>query len=393
MAKHPKFNIIKTPSGWMVSVPGSMTASGNRERHFHKTKGKAEVHAQDLRARYRQHGEAAAAIRPALAEDATQAASILAGHEITLASVARFYVDFMAQRNACPTLGEAWEAGLKHRAKKRPSTLADYKQWQKALPTWFMDTNLRQMTGEDVTRALDEVTTGPTRWRGGLRYVRAIIGDVMKSRKLLHNPAKAATPPPMDETQGEVVIYTPAELTALFAACVDYTSGEARACGSCAVPFAFMAFAGIRPEEITKLDWKHVSLELKNIRIGADVAKKNYLRNVTITPTLAAWIESVPESERTGKIIGFSNWIKKAGRVRKEAGICGTEKQDGLRHSFGSYTLAVTGDLDALKQDMGHAHMAIFFAHYHHAMTKREALPYFQILPPGVESIPTIAVA
>ncbi len=39
---------------------------------------------------------------------------------------------------------------------------------------------------------------------------------------------------------------------------------------------------------------------------------------------------------------------------------------------------------------MGHAHMAVFFEHYHKAMTKREALPYWQVLPPGVDSIETI---
>ena len=43
--------------------------------------------------------------------------------------------------------------------------------------------------------------------------------------------------------------------------------------------------------------------------------------------------------------------------------------------------LAVETDLDALKGDMGHEHVRVFFEHYHKAMTKREALPYSQVLP------------
>jgi hypothetical protein len=160
-----------------------------------------------------------------------------------------------------------------------------------------------------------------------------------------------------------------------------------RLCAGYAVPFAFMAFAGIRPEEITKLQWKHVSLELGNIRIGADVAKKLYRRNVRINPTLAAWIATVPENNRQGKVIPKSaaDWNQKKAKVKAKAGIDGHEKQDALRHSFGSYMLATEGDLDALKQDMGHAHVAVFFNHYHKALTKAEALPYWQVLPPGAK--------
>jgi hypothetical protein len=43
-----------------------------------------------------------------------------------------------------------------------------------------------------------------------------------------------------------------------------------------------------------------------------------------------------------------------------------------------------------LKSDMGHATIAVFFEHYHKAVTKAEALPYWQVLPAGVE-LPTIS--
>ncbi len=67
------------------------------------------------------------------------------------------------------------------------------------------------------------------------------------------------------------------------------------------------------------------------------------------------------------------------------AGIDGHDKQDALRHSFGTYMLAKANDLDALKSDMEHGHIAVFFNHYHKAVTKADALPYWQVLPKGAK--------
>lgn len=61
----------------MVNIPATLTASGKRERHFHKTRDLAAAHAQELRSRFLDHGSNAAAITPAMAEDATLAADLL----------------------------------------------------------------------------------------------------------------------------------------------------------------------------------------------------------------------------------------------------------------------------------------------------------------------------
>ena len=230
-----------------------------------------------------------------------------------------------------------------------------------------------------------------TAWKNGRAYISSVMGDLVKLELIPENPTKKMMVARAEETDDEVVIYTPDELKSLFAACIDYpTMGEAdRLCSECTAPFAFMAFAGIRPVEITKLKWENVSLELRNIRIGSTIAKKMYRRNVRINDTLAAWISSIPEDKRKGEIIP-SRWRYKAAKVRITAGIDGREKQDALRHSFGTYTLAVENDLDALKADMGHGTTAVFFDHYHKAVTKADALPYWQVLPAGTEAIKTI---
>ena len=391
MAHKPSFNFHKSPAGWWVSCPPSLAESGNRERHFFKTRDKARDYAESLRERTKKHGEAATAIAPSMAEDASRACELLEAFHITLTQAAQFYAKHHDKRAKAPTLAEAWESGTKHRKEHRARYKADLKAWKKALPESLLSMNCHDITPDDIRKALDETTDGPTRWKNGLAMISAILGDVVKAGMLEKNPARAVHTARQAEAENDdVSIYSPDELRALFDACKDYPKGEQdRLCAACAIPFAVMAFAGIRPDEVSKLKWEDVSLELRNIRIGAGIAKKAKRRNVRINDTLSAWLETVPEESRKGRLIP-ARWRYKAAKVRTKAGIDGREKQDALRHSFGTYTLATENDLDALKADMGHEHVRVFFTHYHKAITKADALPYWQVLPPGVE-LPTIA--
>jgi integrase len=396
MARIPKFNFRKTPKGWLVNLPGTVSDTGRFRRRYFDTRDEAKAECQRLREISNGTRALAADIPSDLAADAIKAQGMLAAFNVTLAQAAAFYVTHHDTRSQAPTLSDAWDAAIAHRENHRPRTLSDFKSWKKALPIWFMAMNCHDITGKDIVKALDETTTGQTRWKAGMRYVSSVMGDVVKSKAIQSNPVKDIQVKRNPETDDEVVTYTPAELKALFAACIDYPLKDEngnvvpdRLCAGCAIPFAFMAFGGIRTEEISKLRWEHVSTELHNIRIGSTVAKKAYRRNIRIQPTLAAWIATVPPDKRKGKITP-PRWRYKAAKVRTKAGIDGHEMQNALRHSFGSYLLATEGDLDALKADMGHGHMAVFFEHYHKATTKADALPYWQVLPPGVE-LPTIA--
>jgi integrase len=391
MARIPELDFRKTPKGWLVNIPGSLSDTGRFRRRYFKTRDLAKAECQRLKEIRDGTKGKVADIQSDLAADAVKAADTLRPFGVTLAQAALFYAKHHDKRAKAPTLAKAWQDGLTLRKNHRARTKSDFKAWKKALPDSFLAMNCHDITAADIRKALDATTDGATRWKNGLRYVSAILGDVVKAGLLEKNPAASVHVARAEETHDdEVVIYSPEELKALFEACKDFDKEEQDwQCAPCAIPFAVQAFAGIRPEEITKLRWEHISIELGNIRIGPAVAKKLFRRNVRIQPTLAAWLETVPAEERKGKLVP-GRWRYKAAKVRKKAGIDGREKQDALRHSFGTYLLATEGDLDSLKKDMGHATLAVYFEHYHKAMTKAEALPYWQILPPGVEPIATI---
>ena len=390
MARIAELNYRKTPNGWLVNVPGSLSDTGRFRRRYFATRDKAKAETQRLNEIQKGQRGLAADISTATAEDAIKARELLAGHNVTLAQAAAFYVHHHDKRAKAPTMREAWKSAIDHRKNHRPATLESYRKMEKKLRPWFMDMNCHDITPDHIRKALDEYTPGATAWKNGRAYISSVMGDLVKLELIAENPTKKMMVARAEETDDEVVIYTPDELKKLFAACIDYPMGEAdRLCSECVPPFAFMAFAGIRPVEITKLKWENVSLELRNIRIGSTIAKKLYRRNVRINETLAAWIAAVPEDKRKGKIIP-TRWRYKAAKVRINAGIDGREMQDALRHSFGTYTLAVENDLDMLKSDMGHGTTAVYFDHYHKAVTKADALPYWQVLPDGSEALPTI---
>ncbi len=390
MARIAELNYRKTPKGWLVNVPGSLSDTGRFRRRYFTTRDKAKAETQRLNEIQKGQRGLAADISSATAEDAIKARELLAGHNVTLAQAAAFYAQHHDKRAKAPTLRDAWKSAIDHRKNHRPATLESYRKLEKKLPAWFMDMNCHDITPDHIRKALDEYTPGATAWKNGRAYISTVMGDLVKLELIAENPTRKMMVARAEETDDEVVIYTPAELKSLFAACIDYPMGDVdRLCSECVAPFAFMAFAGIRPVEITKLKWENVSLELRNIRIGSTVAKKQYRRNVRINDTMAAWIAAIPEDQRKGKIIP-ARWRYKAAKVRITAGIDGREKQDALRHSFGTYTLAVENNLDMLKADMGHGTTAVYFDHYHKAVTKAEALPYWKVMPQGVAAPATI---
>lgn len=396
MPRPPSLKYRQTPDGsWLVNVPGSLSDTGRFRRRYFRTRDEAKAECQRLREVLEGRREKATDIRPALAEDATAAAEILERFGVTLKQAAAFYADHHDTRARLPKLSEAWEAAIERRASKRKDTLRGLKAWKK-LPAWFMAMNVADIEPAHIEKALSECTKGDTHWNGGRACISQVLGDCVRYMGLAENPVarvdKRKSGAVNDEQAEDVSVYTADELKKLLAACKDYKDGLDRKCSACRLPFAFMAFAGIRPTEVTKLRWENVSASEGTIHIGKGVAKKSQRRNIRIHPTLQAWIETVPKEQRRGKIVP-GRWPYRAARVRREAGIDGHEKQDALRHSFGSYLYAVEKDDSALIADMGQEHFRTFRDFYMKAVHAKDAIAYWGVVPEGAEKPKTIKVA
>lgn len=379
MARIAKITVQNTEKGWLVNVPATASNDGTRQRRFFKTRLLATEFANTLRDKIKDHGMQSVSLPASLTMDALKAKTIMQRFEgVTLTQAAQFYAKHHDEAAKCPTMAEAFAEALQRRENLSDAYKRDMRALQKRLPASFMARNIYEITGKDIAAALDEATGGATMWRNAYRTIKAIFGDQVKSGTIKTNPCANVHQPRARRT-GEVVIYTPEQIQSVMSACVDHPAGEKRLCADCVAPFAILFFAGVRPVELTRLTWENVNFESGFIRLTGDITKTGRTRNIPLTGTLRAWLDTVPEEKREGKIIPV-DWRGKSQRVKKEAGICGTEYQDAARHTYGSFTVALEG-IDYVRATMGHGHTHTFEAHYHNAMTIAQAKRYLTILP------------
>jgi integrase len=195
----------------------------------------------------------------------------------------------------------------------------------------------------------------------------------------IDNPVKAVES--VKIRNGNVEIYTPAEIAKLLAA-VDSDFLPCVAIG---------AFAGLRSAEIERLKWQDVDLKSRHIIVGADVAKTASRRVVPIADNLAAWLASY--SEHKGKVWSGSSigFYKAQVATAKAAGI--DWKQNALRHSFASYRLAQTQNAAQVALECGNS-PKIIFAHYRELVKPADALKWFAAAPEVSKNVvPMLATA
>ncbi len=144
----------------------------------------------------------------------------------------------------------------------------------------------------------------------------------------------------------------------------------------------FGVFAGIRPEELERLQWEHVNVEEGHIEMPASITKTATRRVITIDPTLSAWLHWYMSRHgiQQGNVTPLTNLRRRLRAARKAAKVQAI--QDGSRHSYASYWLAVNKDEHRLRENLGHRSSDELWDHYHRACTEKEARKFWAILPP-----------
>ncbi|MFA6285990.1 MAG: phage integrase SAM-like domain-containing protein [Opitutaceae bacterium] len=140
-------------------------------------------------------------------------------------------------------------------------------------------------------------------------------------------------------------------------------------------------FAGIRSNEITRLDWSAIDLDEGILTIGPEIAKKRRLRVLELMPNCIAWLKTIPN--RQGRVapakfpMRWTVFVKKAGFPD-----WGENRSNAMRHSFGSYHYALYSDAAKTSAMLGHrTNDQVLFDSYRSLARKKDADEYFGILP------------
>jgi integrase len=148
------------------------------------------------------------------------------------------------------------------------------------------------------------------------------------------------------------------------------------------VPYLVLsAFGGLRPSEARRLDWSdiHWDGKDKHIEIHATVARKTLRdRFVPLQPNLKAWL--LPHRQDSGPVAGYKRPHEMLTKALKDLDCITEWPNDVLRHSFGSYRLAVLGDINKVASEMGNSPQVIV-QNYRRPVSKADGKRWFKIMP------------
>ena len=362
---------------------------GRRVRAFFRTRELAVEHARIRNIELQNSGQELAGISNDLRAEALRCQKRLEPLGVSLTVATAYYLEHhdvrtksVPLKTACEALRNELQRRLEHNEK---CSVAYVKSTHKALERLepvFGERQICDLSAQELWNYLAEMPVAAAS-KNNYRVHWSVLFEFAKDRGWLKENTIAKV-----KTFG-----TPsAELPGIFSV------EEARRLLEVARPemvpmLAIGFFAGIRPAEIRRLNWNDIIWPKKLIDIKSKISKTARARWVTMPLNLIEWL--APYRQESGRIVPFTEWMQYylVTATRKAAGLA-EWPQDGLRHSFGSYHLALHQNSNLTAHEMGHMTATMIYAHYNNRVMKEQAQAYFSIRPAAAltEKIVPLAV-
>ena len=397
----------------MVDISAKRSPDGKRRREFFVTKGEAEAFRQAILTRLQQVGLQGAGLTNSQVAEAAEAFGIiqssgLGGLKGTVARIARMeekiaavgatieealddYIYRAEARLNCPNFRDwmkDWQ-DQKYRSGKSDRYVGQIQQVRRRLDGTLGEVALSDIDTRTLQGTLDGMHLTPHMWRAIRRTISPPFAHAAKKGVIKENPAANLIPPELPAR--EIRVLTPEEAQRLVGAC-----------DSDLLPYVAIAlFGGIRPKELQRIRWENIDLSEPQPQIavrGKSAKVKGRGRFVPISDNLLAILS--PLAKKEGKIYpgawtggGKRSWLTKFKKTRVDAGLFDGWVEDAMRHTFASYFLAMTKDLNALIDVMGHTTSNTAKAHYLGAADLRAAIKFWNIGLKGRAKSASIRVA
>jgi integrase len=341
--------------------------NGKRVRRFFETRERADTFLHELRVKRESLGHKAANVDQKLHVMAVEGAERLKPYGQTITAAVEFYIRHAeAARRSC-TVEELTDMLLT--AKKADGKSTGYLKAMRAIfnrfGKCFAGRLVAEITAAEIDDWLRAIPLEPLTRNNHRRVISTLFAYAKLRRYCAENPVPETTKAKIRAKP--VGVLTP-EQTRRLLECAD----------DCLKPaLAIAAFAGLRPAEITRLDWREVHLDRGFIEITAAKSKTATRRLVSILPNLKTWLEIC--AERSGPVHPI-NGRKLTDAARKRA-VLEEWPSNALRHSYASYHLAQFQDASALALQLGHSTTAVLFMHYREVVPPEAAEGYWNISP------------
>ena len=361
---------------------------GKRVRKYFETREAAETFIQAEKIRRENLGNRATHIDGALAEDALRASDVLRSTPYTLFDAARSvahahkklepysvriddaidaHVAGIEQRRRSASVGEVADQFIANRRAKGKSKIyiRDLETRLARFRAAMAGRIIADITSSDVDHWIQSLKVGPQTQNN----FRAVL-SAMWTFAVRLGYAAANVIQLVDKSsvvRDHVPTFSAEQLGRLLAATTP---------GYLPV-LAIGAFAGLRPEEINKLQWEDLDFHERTIRVNASAAKTRKKRFAEISENLIAWLR--PYVGRRGPVAPPN--LQKLRRKTMEAAGIKSWPQDVLRHSFASAHYAYHKNPAHTALLLGHRDQSMLLTHYRDLMKPSDARNYWHIRP------------
>ncbi|MCF8131342.1 MAG: site-specific integrase [Deltaproteobacteria bacterium] len=323
--------------------------------------------------------------------DAVEALNLLKEFGANLRTAANFYAKHHKKVDHDNGVEHLIIRYLKEQAQRvengtlRPRTYEDTVKRLKPLREELGNRAIDVVDAEDIKQLLSGYK--PQNAANYKRYTSMFFRWAVKKDLVQGNPVEKLDAIKLEDDAPE--IYSPNQVKAIIKACTE--KKDNREPRKEMLPyFALAFFAGIRPEEICRLEWKDITLDEGIIHIRAAVSKTKKARFLEMPANLRQWLAICPDRE--GLVFPWSESSQKRWRaeVYKTASV--PSIQDGARHSMATYYLALH-TIEETTELLGHSDK-VLFRHYKGLIKgrKKQAEKYFSIIP-GKGKVITMAKA
>ncbi len=365
-----------------VEVPASVT--GSRVLKQFSCLDHAKGYAAQIAAQRERQGKAAFGLTDAQRIEAQKCFDLLTPLNVTLTNVVDFYLEHARPAGGERTVDKALDEylGFKRTKKNlRERSLGDLK----VRLNRFALTHGSKLVNAIFPPIIEDHLDVPE-WSGQTRLnewmvLHGFFKFCQVKKYGATNPVASVDKPQVGERSPE--IFTVADCRRLLLAALAQPGLEL------GPTLALGLFAGIRSEELNRLDWSAVKVNRQMVTVGPEIAKKRRIRNVSLTANAVAWLHAFGVKE-SGPILP-SDSRRRWDKLCSEANLK-QWKHNGCRHTFASCHYAMHDNAALTCNQLGQGSDAVLFNHYRSLMDKETAQEFFNIMPPEDQKIVALPV-
>ena len=303
---------------------------------------------------------------------ATDCAKRLAAVGATITEATDFFIRHARPESGPETIENVVAVFLreKQKAGRRPEYLRVLKHVLGNFAKSFPGREVHTLGGPEIATWMD-AQPWTLRTRENYRHdLGNLFGFAIKHRHCATNPLARMERATLDDIAPGIV--TIDQASALLTTAAQMEDGAL-------LPYvAIGLFAGLRSSELISLEWEQISFTDRTIDVQSHKAKGRARRVVTMSDNLRAWL--APCARHAGPVVPRVGFPGMWGRVRKAAGVAAWKK-NALRHSFGSYHVALHKNAPATSLEMGHDNPEQLFQNYRSLVRPKDAARFWKLAP------------